>query len=244
MQSPISVEGGKNDQKSVRKKLQRFAKHFFPKNKDQLSDRGLKLLQQISRNENLVFEKEETPEVNIWELTNALASMNKSSSPGDDSITAQMIEEGWEAIKTRLLQIINGAFHQGYFPSKWKVAKVNFLKKPNKEDYEDPSSYRPISMPSNLAKLTEIVIRNRLKWLSKIGHWISDNQHGFVDGRSTLTACAEAVNFIEDSTDQKKAVGALFIDIKAAFDSAWHPAIISALSKKNCPPYLIKIIQS
>lgn len=34
------------------------------------------------------------------------------------------------------------------------------------------------------------------------------------------------------------------MDIKAAFDSAWHPAILSALSRRSCSSYLIEIEQS
>lgn len=37
---------------------------------------------------------------------------------------------------------------------------------------------------------------------------------------------------------------AAFSDIKSAFDTAWHPAIIDALASKGCPPYLVKLIHS
>ncbi len=35
-----------------------------------------------------------------------------------------------------------------------------------------------------------------------------------------------------------------FLDIKSAFDAAWHPAIISALDSRKCPRYLTQIILS
>ncbi len=41
---------------------------------------------------------------------------------------------------------------------------------------------------------------------------------------------------------KKEFTASAFVDIKAAFDSAWHPAIIAALIKKNCPLYLVRII--
>jgi hypothetical protein len=43
---------------------------------------------------------------------------------------------------------------------------------------------------------------------------------------------------------KKKTCAAAFLDIKSAFDSAWHPAIIAALSKRSCPAYLTKIVSS
>ena len=33
-----------------------------------------------------------------------------------------------------------------------------------------------------------------------------------------------------------------FLDIKSAFDSAWRPAIVAALAAKDCPGYLLRII--
>ncbi len=41
---------------------------------------------------------------------------------------------------------------------------------------------------------------------------------------------------------KKEFTASAFVDIKAAFNSAWHPAIIAALIKKNCPLYLLRII--
>lgn len=35
-----------------------------------------------------------------------------------------------------------------------------------------------------------------------------------------------------------------FLDIKSAFDCAWHPAILQALAHKSCPPYLICMVHS
>ena len=35
-----------------------------------------------------------------------------------------------------------------------------------------------------------------------------------------------------------------FLDIKSAFDAAWHPKILSGLIKKKCPLSLVKLIQS
>jgi hypothetical protein len=39
-------------------------------------------------------------------------------------------------------------------------------------------------------------------------------------------------------------VAAAFLDIKSAFNSAWHPAIIAALSSRGCPTYLVNIISN
>ncbi|KZS10420.1 Uncharacterized protein APZ42_025121, partial [Daphnia magna] len=74
--------------------------------------------------------------------------------------------------------------------------------------------------------------------------WISTNQHGFRENRSTETAALSLISFIEGSFSDKKVFASAFLDLKSAFDSTWHPAIISALAKRACPNYRIKIIHS
>ena len=35
-----------------------------------------------------------------------------------------------------------------------------------------------------------------------------------------------------------------FLDIKSAFDAAWHPAVLAALIRRGCPAYLVKLVAS
>jgi hypothetical protein len=49
--------------------------------------------------------------------------------------------------------------------------------------------------------------------------------------------------FIQTSWKAKKTVACAFLDIKSAFDAAWHPMILRGLICKDCPRYLIKLIE-
>jgi hypothetical protein len=106
--------------------------------------------------------------------------------------------------------------------------------KPNKLDYSSLNSFRPISLVSNLAKIFEKVVLGRLLWFTNAHEWLNDCQHGFRENRS----------FIKSAFSEKKVAAAAFLDIKSAFDSAWHPAIIAALSSRGFPTYLVNIISS
>jgi hypothetical protein len=74
--------------------------------------------------------------------------------------------------------------------------------------------------------------------------WLSPDQHGFREAKSTETAGHSLITHIENGFVEKKVSACAFLDINSAFDSAWHPAIISALVKRSCPLYLVKIIHS
>jgi hypothetical protein len=116
--------------------------------------------------------------------------------------------------------------------------------KPNKLDYSSLNSFRPISLVSNFAKIFEKVVLGRLLWFTNAHEWLNDCQHGFRENRSTDSAAHSFISFIESAFSEKKVAAAAFLDIKSAFDSAWHPAIIAALSSRGFPTYLVNIISS
>jgi hypothetical protein len=83
-----------------------------------------------------------------------------------------------------------------------------------------------------------------LLWLASVNSWLSPKQHGFRENRFTETAAHSLVSFIESAFSEKKVCATAFLDIKSAFDSAWHPAILATLACRGCPSYLIKMINS
>jgi hypothetical protein len=64
---------------------------------------------------------------------------------------------------------------------------------------------------------------------------MSDFQHGFREGRLTESAAHSLISLTESAFDERKVCAAKYLDIKSAFDSAWHPAIIASLVKRFCP---------
>jgi hypothetical protein len=94
-----------------------------------------------------------------------------------------------------------------------------------------------------MSKLFEKILLNRLQQLSSIGNWIHPNQHGFQPKRSTESALYSLISEIEKGFEKKKTTACAMIDIKSAFDTAWAPAILSALIARKCPIFLVKIIR-
>ncbi len=94
-----------------------------------------------------------------------------------------------------------------------------------------------------ISKLFEKVLLNRLQQLASIGNGINPHQHGFQPQRSTEYALHSLVSEIENGFEKKMATASAMIDIKSAFDTAWAPAILSALIARECPTFLVKIIK-
>ncbi|KAI9559420.1 hypothetical protein GHT06_013408 [Daphnia sinensis] len=168
------------------------------------------------------------------ELANAMSSLNLKSTPGIDGISSPIISSIYNQISHQLLVIMNACFFLSYFPSCWKIAKVTIIGKPKKPSCDILSSFRPVSLVNTLAKILEkLVLLNRLLWHST-AQWLSLNQHGFTQGKSTETATHSLISFCDEAKEAKCVTACAFLDIKSAFDTAWHPAIISALADRKC----------
>ena len=90
--------------------------------------------------------------------------------------------------------------------------------------------------------MLERAILNRILKLSDQSNWISNSQHGFRKGKSTITALEDLTEQINIGFHNKSYTSCVLLDIKGVFDNAWHPSNITNLRRKNSPDYLIKWI--
>ncbi|KAH9417918.1 hypothetical protein DERP_014380, partial [Dermatophagoides pteronyssinus] len=141
-----------------------------------------------------------------------------------------MIKKSAHIILPILTTIFNKCTELSYFPSAWKISFVKVLKKPYKTDYNDPKSYRPICLSSNLGKIFEKLIHKELSLYYQQNDILSRNQHGFTPGKSTTSALMDITNTALQYKSSHK-VAIITIDIAGAFDNAWFPAIIKQLDR-------------
>ena len=55
---------------------------------------------------------------------------------------------------------------------------------------------------------------------------------------------SDSVSFIGNGFNCKQVTACCFLDIKSAFDMAWHLAILAALIKRGCPRYLVCLVHN
>ncbi len=115
------------------------------------------------------------------------------------------------------------------------------IPKPGREDYTLPSSYRPISLLPTLGKLYEKVVNRRLQHLADVHSWFSPSQHGFVSGKSTISALNSFVDSIQQGFSLRAYTGCVLLDIQGAFDHACHANLVIALNNKGCPSNLVNL---
>ena len=102
--------------------------------------------------------------------------------------------------------LINLCFTTGKFPEILKEAAVVPIHKTG--DKSQMINYRPIALISNIAKIFEMCLKDRIMSFVNENKLLNDNQFGFRENKSTTDALAYFVDEIH-STDQRTNYGRL-----------------------------------
>lgn len=157
-------------------------------------------------------------------LTNKLK--NKASS-GPDEIPPFILKKVLCHIISPLTYLVNLSFTCGYFPSSLKIGKVIPVFKKQNPSYVE--NYRPVTVTSCFSKVFEYSFLQRLMGFTSSRGIFSDNQHGFLPGRSTQSAVLSFYEKLINSIESGACPVGIFCDLSRAFDCVQHNVLLSKL---------------
>lgn len=181
------------------------------------------------------------PKVTKFEILESLKLQGNTKAPGPDNFDALILKNAVKTNVNLFIEMYNKCLLFSYFPDQWKVARVIFFNKVNK-DPTLPSSYRPICLLSMLGKLLERIIKHRLSYHFETQHFFNIKQYGFREHRSTIDLLTDLTNKIKLNIQQFKYTQLISFDIKGAFDSINWQILIQELKSQNLPLYLTQIL--
>ena len=149
-----------------------------------------------------------------------------------------MLKNTATAIAPIVMQLFNMSISSCTFPDCWKMSNVSLI--PKGGDSHCPSNYRPISLLSVLSKTFERHICSLIS--DRIS--ISDNQWGFLPGKSTTGAVLSALYDWEGLLNKNLEVLVAFLDIRKAFDSVPHKCLLERLLSLDAPEHIVGLISS
>ena len=117
---------------------------------------------------------------------------------------------------------------EGIFPRLNKEAYVCPIFKKN--DKLKCEKYRPISLLSNISKISERVMYNRIEEFLTSSNILYNMQFGFRKKFSTNHALLSIVEQIREAMDCKTYTCGVFIDLEKAFDTVNHDILLSKLN--------------
>ena len=171
------------------------------------------------------FNFKQISEVGVYEKLRGLHS-NKAT--GLDRIHARLLKVAAPSICKPLTHIFNLSLSSGNIPTDWKMARVTPLHKGG--DTEDPNNYRPISVLPVIMKAFEREVHTQFVEYLHQHNILSTQQSGFRTGHSTTTTLLDAKDYVLHNMDRGNLVGAVFLDLKKAFDTVHHGLLLTKLS--------------
>ena len=165
---------------------------------------------------------------NKYEIIDTINRNITNKSSGPNSIPNDILHLMKHVIAEPLADIINLSFATGIYIDKLKISKVIPIYK-EKDSNLLSSNYRPISLLSNINKIFEKIMHNRLYEFLEMNNSIYKNQFGFRKSHSTTHALIDLTEDIREALDNNKFACGVFIDLQKAFDTVDHEILLKKL---------------
>ena len=159
-----------------------------------------------------------------------------------DGLHPKMIKHFGPRARELLMRLCKGLFNEEKWT--WDYSRVSFIKKPDKDCYTKPGSFRPITVSSYVGKIVERIIEKRLRILCGLQNIIDDEQEGFCAGRSTTRYLYKLIATLKEAQRKRLNAIILCIDLQKAFDSVWIPGLIVKLNNLGVEGKILRIVNS
>jgi hypothetical protein len=164
------------------------------------------------------------------EVEAAIKILPHGKAEGPDRLRYEHLQ-GSPELASVLTSVFNRCLIEARFPKEWAECLMILIPK-GKGNRSEPDAWRGISKKAVLGKLFASLLAKRLlRYLSNCG-FLPQEQHGFLPGRSTISAMESLMEHLRANlVTGGAAVYAIFIDFRAAFNTASRTAIINTLSR-------------
>ncbi|XP_077544529.1 uncharacterized protein LOC144157036 [Haemaphysalis longicornis] len=142
-----------------------------------------------------------------------------------------------------LLLLFNRVWATGVLPPPWLVGLISPILKVGKPPTE-PGSYRPVSLTSAAGKLMESTVLARLQWIADRRAVFPEQQSGYRQHRCTADSLGDFVSMHEQACHTREVAYLVLLDMKAAFDTVPHSAILGALDSMGVVGHLRSYVQA
>ena len=167
-------------------------------------------------------------------------SINKSPSP--DDINSRIFVELANSVAPSLWVLFQNSCDTGIIPSDWKKANKTLIYK--KDDTKDPENYCLVSLTSILCKIMESIIKGHLLKYLKDNNFLSNKQHGFLPGRSTVLLLLNVLDQWTEAIDNGFYVDVIYCDFMKAFDKVPWKHLLKVLKYYCIPSKIVDWIES
>ncbi len=171
-----------------------------------------------------------------------LTDLQAKKATGLDDISARFLKLTAPYVTDSIVKMSNISIKTNSFAELWKIAGVTPLHKKN--DKEDVSNYRPISILPVVSKILEKHVSIHLYEFLTSHNLLYQRQSGFRPNHSCETALSIMVEEWLNAIHSRNQTGLLLVDLCKAFDLVNHDLLIKKLELYKCSNDTIKWFKS
>jgi ribonuclease HI len=186
------------------------------------------------------------PPITFYEIERAIRHAPGNKAPGPDGIPNHILHRVMDIIAPALHVLFNGCLTTGYYPKAFKHSCTVALRKPGKDDYTLPKSYRPIALLNTIGKILDAIIARRISFAVEMHGLLPGEHMGGRRGRSTEHAIHVLLERIYTAwyATRTDVASLLLLDVSGAFDNVSHPRLIHNLRKRRVDSQTVRLIGS
>lgn len=186
------------------------------------------------------------PPIAEQEVEDAIRNATPLKAPGPDGIVNRALQIALPWIRQHLTRVFNQSLSLEYCPQHFRNSTTIVLRKPGKDNYTVPKSYRPIALLNTIGKVMDAIIATRLSYLAETYQLLPATHMG---GRK-LRSTEHALHYIMDriyaawNEGQGKVASLLLLDVSGAFDNISHRRLLHNLRKMRVDEKTVRWIAS
>ena len=176
------------------------------------------------------------------EIETTIKYLNERKAIGPNSVPTKILKLAKQPLSVPLCELINLVFETGKFPDILKIAKV--IPTFKKGDPLNCNNYRPISLLSNIGKIIEKILYERIYIFLEQNNCLYMHQFGFRNQHSTNHALIQITDKIRKALDANKYICGVFLDFQKAFDTVNHKILFSKLNYYGIRGITLNLLKS
>ena len=166
-------------------------------------------------------------ELSATRLFNFIKKMKPKTSFGEDLVSNKVLQFVAPTILKPLNHLINLSLKTGFFPQKFKVAKIVPIHKDS--DRHEFNNYRPISLLSSFSRLLESIVSYQLTAFADAYNIFYQHQYGFRAKHSVVHPLLQFSEKILQALSEGNINISIFVDLKKAFDTVDYEILLAKL---------------
>ena len=184
------------------------------------------------------------PRLTMEEVEQKVLAAKPGKAAGEDGLPSVVWKEVWPVVRNQVIRLFQASLDDGELPSQWRSAKIIPLRKPNRGDYSSAKAWRPISLLSNLGKILEAVVAERISFATETFGLLPTNHFGARKRRSANQALTLLQEQVYQAWRMGKVLSLVSFDVKGAYNGVCRERLLQRLRARGIPPALVRWIEA